>query len=152
VSVPIFTAGSISGQVRQAEAQQQQALFQYQQAIQTAFQEVDDALIAVQKSREQLVVQERQVDALRTYARLARLRFEGGYTSYIEVLDAERSLFNAQLSYTQTNGVVFSSLVALYKAMGGGWVVTAEQMTHKTPQQEGSVVQKTGEALAELPR
>ncbi|MFM0143462.1 efflux transporter outer membrane subunit [Paraburkholderia sp. RL18-085-BIA-A] len=152
VSVPIFTAGSISGQVRQAEAQQQQALFQYQQAIQTAFQEVDDALISVQKSREQLVIQERQVDALRTYARLARLRFEGGYTSYIEVLDAERSLFNAQLSYTQTNGVVFSSLVALYKAMGGGWVVTAEQMTHKTPQQEGSVVQKTGDALAELPR
>jgi outer membrane protein, multidrug efflux system len=152
VSVPIFTAGSISGQVRQAEAQQQQALFQYQQAIQTAFQEVDDALISVQKSREQLVIQERQVDALRTYARLARLRFEGGYTSYIEVLDAERSLFNAQLSYTQTNGVVFSSLIALYKAMGGGWVVTAEQMTHKTPQQEGSVVQKTGEALAELPR
>jgi multidrug efflux system outer membrane protein len=149
VSVPIFTAGSISGQVRQAEAQQQQALFQYQQAIQTAFQEVDDALISVQKSREQLVIQERQVDALRTYA---RLRFEGGYTSYIEVLDAERSLFNAQLSYTQINGVVFSSLIALYKAMGGGWVVTAEQMTHKTPQQEGSVVQKTREALAELPR
>jgi multidrug efflux system outer membrane protein len=47
---------------------------------------------------------------------------------------------------------VFSSLVALYKAMGGGWVVTAEQMTHKTPQREGSVVRKTGEALAELPR
>ncbi len=72
-----------------------------------------------------------EVDALSTYARLARLRYEGGYTSYIEVLDAERSLFNAQLSYTQTNGVVYDSVVALYKAMGGGWVVTAEQMTHK---------------------
>jgi multidrug efflux system outer membrane protein len=152
VTMPIFTAGSISGQVRQAEAQQQQALFQYQQAIQSAFQEVDDALISVQKSREQLVIQQRQVDALRTYARLARLRFEGGYTSYIEVLDAERSLFNAQLSYTQTNGVVFNSLVALYKAMGGGWVVTAEQMTQKSPQQEGSAQPKTGDSLAELPR
>jgi multidrug efflux system outer membrane protein len=129
LTVPIFTAGSISGQVSQAEAQQQQALIQYQQAIQTAFQEVDDALIAVQKSREQLVVQARQVEALRTYARLARLRFEGGYTSYIEVLDAERSLFNAQLSYTQTNGLVFNSLIGLYKAMGGGWVVQAEAMT-----------------------
>ncbi|MFM0733128.1 efflux transporter outer membrane subunit [Paraburkholderia sediminicola] len=129
LTVPIFTAGSISGQVSQAEAQQQQALIQYQQSIQTAFQEVDDALIALQKSREQLVVQARQVDSLRTYARLARLRFEGGYTSYIEVLDAERSLFNAQLSYTQTNGLVFNSLIGLYKAMGGGWVVQAEAMT-----------------------
>jgi multidrug efflux system outer membrane protein len=137
VSVPIFTAGSISGQVKQAEAQQQQALFQYQESIQTAFQEVDDALIALQKSREQLVVLGREVDSLRTYARLARLRFEGGYTSYIEVLDAERSLFNAQLSYTQTNGLVYESVVALYKAMGGGWVVTAEQMTHKDAPPQG---------------
>jgi multidrug efflux system outer membrane protein len=129
VSVPIFTAGSISGQVKQAEAQQQQALLQYQQSIQVAFQEVADALIALQKSREQLVIQGRQVEALRTYSRLARLRYEGGYTSYIEVLDAERSLFDAQLSYTQTNGAVFNSLIGLYKAMGGGWVVEAEGMT-----------------------
>ncbi|CAG4893612.1 efflux transporter outer membrane subunit [Paraburkholderia gardini] len=133
VSMPIFTAGSISGQVKQAEAQQQQALIQYEQAIQTAFKEVDDALIGLQKSREQLVIQGREVDALRTYARLARLRYEGGYTSYIEVLDAERSLFNAQLGYTQTNGAVFSSIVALYKAMGGGWVLDAEKMTVPPP-------------------
>jgi outer membrane protein, multidrug efflux system len=129
VTVPIFTAGSISGQVKQAEAQQQQALLQYQQSIQVAFQEVADSLIALQKTREQLVVQGRQVEALRTYSRLARLRYEGGYTSYIEVLDAERSLFDAQLSYTQTNGAVFNSLIGLYKAMGGGWVVEAEGMT-----------------------
>ncbi|QOT77504.1 efflux transporter outer membrane subunit [Cupriavidus basilensis] len=129
VTVPIFTAGNISGQVRQAEAQQQQALFAYQKAIQVAFQEVEDALVSLQKTREKLVVQGRQVEALRTYARLARLRYEGGYTSYIEVLDAERSLFNAQLSYAQAQGTVFASSVALYKAMGGGWVVDAERMT-----------------------
>jgi outer membrane protein, multidrug efflux system len=129
LSVPIFTAGSISGQVKQAEAQQQQALLQYQQSIQVAFQEVADSLIALQKLREQLVIQGRQVEALRTYARLARLRYEGGYTSYIEVLDAERSLFDSQLSYTQTNGAVFNSVIGLYKAMGGGWVVEAEGMT-----------------------
>ncbi|MFL9991053.1 efflux transporter outer membrane subunit [Paraburkholderia sediminicola] len=145
LTVPIFTAGSISGQVSQAEAQQQQALFQYEEAIQTAFQEVDDALIALQKSREQLIVQARQVDALRTYARLARLRFEGGYTSYIEVLDAERSLFNAQLSYTQTNGLVFASLIGLYKAMGGGWVVQAEAMTGRVMGQK-AVAQVAGQA------
>jgi multidrug efflux system outer membrane protein len=126
---PIFTAGSIRGQVQQAEAQQQQALYQYQKLVQVAFQEVSDALVSLQKSREQLVVQGRQVEALRIYSRLARLRYEGGYTSYIEVLDAERSLFNAQLSYTQTQGAVFTSIVNLYKAMGGGWVVEAERMT-----------------------
>lgn len=129
VTVPIFTAGNIGGQVRQAEAQQQQALFAYQKAIQVAFQEVEDALVSLQKTRERLVVQGRQVEALRTYARLARLRYEGGYTSYIEVLDAERSLFNAQLSYAQAQGTVFASSVALYKAMGGGWVIDAERMT-----------------------
>lgn len=132
VTLPIFTAGSISGQVTQAEAQQQQALFQYQKSIQVAFQEVADALVSLQKTREQLVVQGSQVDALRTYARLARLRYEGGYTSYIEVLDAERSLFNAQLTYAQTQGVVFTSAVSLYKAMGGGWVTDAEHMTSTT--------------------
>lgn len=128
-SVPIFTAGGIEGQVRQAEAQQQQALFQYQKAIQTAFQETEDALISLRKSREQLAAQGRQVEALRTYSRLARLRYDNGYTSYIEVLDAERSLFNAQLSYTQTQGTVFASLVNLYKAIGGGWVIEAERLT-----------------------
>ena len=60
------------------------------------------------------------------------MRFEGGYTSYIEVLDAERSLFNAQLSYTQTQGAVFTSTVSLYQAMGGGWVTDAERMTATT--------------------
>ena len=69
------------------------------------------------------------MEALATYAHMARLRYEGGYTSYIEVLDAERSLFNAQLSQTQTQAGVLVSYVSLYKAMGGGWIITAEGMT-----------------------
>ncbi len=129
VAQPIFTAGSIRGQVQQAQAQQQQALVQYRKAIQVAFQEVEDALVTAQKSREQLVVQGRQVDALRSYSHFARLRYEAGYTSYIEVLDAERSLFNAELGYTQTQGLVFTAIVNLYKAMGGGWVVEADRMS-----------------------
>jgi len=127
--MPIFTAGGIAGQVRQAEARQQQALFSYQQAIQTAFRDVDNALVASRKSREQLAAQGRQVEALRTYARLARLRYDNGYTSYIEVLDAERSLFNAELSYTQTQGAVAIAMIDVYKAMGGGWVTEAEWLT-----------------------
>jgi multidrug efflux system outer membrane protein len=129
VSLPIFTAGNIEGQVHQAEARQQEALLTYRKAIQVAFQEVADALITLQKSRAQLAAQADQVTALITYAHLAGLRYEGGYTSYIEVLDAERSLFNAQLVYAQTQGAELSSFVSLYKAMGGGWVVKAEQMT-----------------------
>lgn len=129
VTVPIFTAGAISGQVKQAEAQHEQALLEYEKAIQTAFKEVADALVGLQKTKAALVVQGRQVESLRTYARMARLRYEGGYTSYIEVLDSERSLFNAQLTYAQTQGTVFISIVNLYKAMGGGWVDDAEEKT-----------------------
>lgn len=134
VTQPIFTAGNIAGQVSQAQARQQQALFAYQKTIQSAFQEVSDALIGVQKSRERLIAQGRQVKALSTYATLARQRYEGGYTSYIEVLDAERSLFSAQLAFTQTRSSEYTSLVTLYKAMGGGWGVDAlaglESSTH----------------------
>jgi multidrug efflux system outer membrane protein len=138
VTQPIFTAGNIKGQVQQAEAQQQQALYSYQSAIQTAFQEVDDALISSQKLREQLVIQGRQVDALRTYSKMARLRYEGGYTSYIEVLDAERSLFNAELDETRTHQGVLTSYVSLYKAMGGGWVIEAENMTTQQSSRDGA--------------
>jgi multidrug efflux system outer membrane protein len=125
---PIFTGGSIKGQVKQAEAQHQQALVIYEQSIQNAFRDVDDALIDNQKSRQRLAAQGRQVDALRNYARLAWLRFNNGQTSYLEVLDAQRSLFDAELNQTQTQGAVFQALVNIYKAMGGGWVTKADQL------------------------
>jgi multidrug efflux system outer membrane protein len=127
-SAPIFTGGGIAGKVKSAEARQQQALLRYQKAIQVAFQEVSDALIAHTKAREQLGFEGRQVNTLRTYLELARLRYDEGYTSYLEVLDAERNLFNAQVSYAQTQSLVLISLVNLYKAMGGGWVTRAEAM------------------------
>ena len=129
VSMPIFTAGGISGQVKQAEAIQQQALLTYQQSIQSAFRDVENALVAASKSREQMQSQANQVEALRTYTKFARLRYDNGYTSYIEVLDAERSLFDAELNYTQTRGLVFSAMVDVYKATGGGWVTQADKLT-----------------------
>ncbi len=127
LNIPIFTAGAIAGQVEAAEAIQRQALIQYQQSIQTAFREVEDALIDQRRSREELDIQTRQVESLRTYSRFARLRFENGYTSYIEVLDAERSLFDAELARARTAGVLFQALVNLYKAVGGGWVIEADK-------------------------
>jgi len=128
VTMPIFTAGKIAGQVKAAEAVQQQTLFSYQQAIQTAFREVDDALVDQLRTREQLLAQNNQLDSLKKYYDLALLRYDNGYTSYIEVLDAERSLFNVQLSYTQNQGVLFQAFINLYKSMGGGWVVEAEKL------------------------
>ncbi len=137
-SVPIFTAGGIAGQVKQAEARQQQALVSYQQAILIAFKEVEDALIALQKAREQLLAQNRQVEATRTYLDMARLRYNEGYISFIEVLDSERSLFSIETIQAQTQGSVFTSLVDLYKALGGGWVIEAEDMTiHQAPRIPG---------------
>jgi multidrug efflux system outer membrane protein len=127
-SAPIFTGGGIAGQVRQAEAQQQEALLSYQRAIQVAFREVSDALLAHAKSRDQLGFQERELATLRNYLELARLRYDEGYTSYIEVLDAERNLFSAEVAHAQTQSQVYASLVDLYKAMGGGWVLEAERM------------------------
>ena len=74
-----------------------------------------------ERTREQLLAQRRQVEALQQYASTARLRYDNGYTSFIEVLDAERSLFNVQLQYTQTQQVQLQAMVNLYLAMGGGW-------------------------------
>jgi multidrug efflux system outer membrane protein len=124
---PIFTAGGTAGLVRAAEAVRQQALVRYQQVIQQAFREVEDALIDQKKSRERLAAQAQQVASLREYRRLAQLRYDNGYTSYLEVLDAERGLFNAELSYLQTKGSLFRALVNVYKAMGGGWIVQADR-------------------------
>jgi multidrug efflux system outer membrane protein len=156
VTVPIFTGGNIYGQNKQAEARQQEALFAYQNAIQVAFQQVDDALIAVQKSGEQLVIQGRQVDSLSTYLRLARQRYDAGYTSYLEVLDAERNLFNAQLQYTQTHAATLTNVVSLYMAMGGGWVVEAEKMTAPPPAggqpQPPQVPPAAPQPIAEVPQ
>ncbi len=131
LTAPIFTGGAIAGQVKEAEAIQKETLLQYQQAIQNAFRDVEDSLVDRHRTRDQLEALARQVEALRTYSRVARLRYDNGYTSYIDVLDAERNLFNAELSYTQAQGALFQSLVNLYKAMGGGWVVEADELSKR---------------------
>jgi len=127
----IFTGGALKGNVKQAEALQQQSLFTYQQSIITALQEVEDALISTQKAREKLISDGRRVDALKEYARIARLRYDNGFTSYIEVLDSERSLFAAKLTFVDTQKDIYVGLINTYKAMGGGWVVLAEQKANE---------------------
>ena len=133
----IFTGGAISGNVKQAEALQQQSLFAYQQSILTALKEVEDALVSTQKAREKLLSDGRRVEALSEYARMARLRYDNGFTSYIEVLDSERSLFAAKLTYVDTQKDIYVGLINIYKAMGGGWIVLAEQKANEVDFPEG---------------
>lgn len=126
---PIFTGGALTGQLQAAEAEQQQALLNYQQVIQRAFAEVDDSLIAVSKLREQLKDNALQVKALQRTLDLATLRYRNGYSDYLTVVDAERNLYSAQLQYVQDQGSLFAALVNVYKALGGGWIEQAEQMS-----------------------
>jgi multidrug efflux system outer membrane protein len=121
VTQPIFTAGRLTSRVRLAEAQQQRALIQYEHAIQTAFREVADALIASRKVKEICTQQTVLVTALRERASLAYMRYQGGVDTLLNALDANRDLFNAELSLTQTRRNELLALIQLYKALGGGW-------------------------------
>jgi outer membrane protein, multidrug efflux system len=126
---PIFTAGAITGQVKQAEALQQAALETYKNAILSAFSDVDNALVSRQKLSEQLKAQEALVGALKEYARLAWLQYNGGYTPYLTVLNAETQLFPSELAYSQGRTALLAAFVNIYKAVGGGWVNKADELT-----------------------
>ncbi len=121
VSQPIFTAGALRGNLKLAESQHQQALIGYQQAIQHAFGDVSDALIGYQKFHQVRVRQEETVGDLQESVRLSNMRYKGGTTTYLEVLDGQRSLFAAELTLAQARGTEYQSLVQLYRSLGGGW-------------------------------
>jgi multidrug efflux system outer membrane protein len=118
---PIFNAQSLGFQQKAAEAQARQALAQYEKTVITAFKEVEDALIAVKTARDQREAQVQQVDALRSALHLANLRYKGGLANYLDVLIAQRNLFEAELSLSGTHRLHLVSIVQLYKALGGGW-------------------------------
>lgn len=125
LTMPLFSAGQIAGQVRAAQAQERQALLGYQNTLLQAFRETEDALVENAKTREQVRALAKQVDSLREYLRLARLRYDNGYTNYLEVLDAQRNLLNVQLSLVQSRSNGLQAMITLYKAFGGGWVDAA---------------------------
>jgi outer membrane protein, multidrug efflux system len=118
---PIFNAGRLDSQVAQAEALQREALYTYQKSIISAFQDVENALIDRAKFGRILEEQAKNVAALQRFRDLAQLRYSEGATIYLEVANAEQSLFNAQLAYVATQSQLFQSYANLYKAMGGGW-------------------------------
>ncbi len=131
ITGPIFTAGGISGQVRQAEAAQKAALINYEKAIQSAFADVENALVDRKKLEEQLKAQQRLVDASKQYESLAKLQYNGGYSPYSTVLQAQQQLFPAELNLAQIRTALLTSYVNIYKTMGGGWVQGADALSRK---------------------
>ncbi|HET7291292.1 MAG TPA: efflux transporter outer membrane subunit [Vicinamibacteria bacterium] len=123
---PIFHFSKNKRRVQITESRQRQLLYTYERAILQAFRETEDALVTYRKTGEQRTAQGDRVRAERKVLELAELRYRGGVAAYLEVLDAQRSLFNAELDETQTIGSNLVSLVRLYKALGGGWPPAAE--------------------------
>jgi multidrug efflux system outer membrane protein len=121
IATPLLNAQVLGFQQEAVEAQNKQALAQYQQTVLTAFREVEDALVAVRTTRVQGEAQQQQVAALQSALKLAELRYKGGLANYLDVLVARRNLFEAELALTSTRRLLLASVVQLYKALGGGW-------------------------------
>jgi multidrug efflux system outer membrane protein len=120
---PIFNAGQLKS-VEEAQRQRaEQARLGYEQAVLNGLRDVDDSLTGLRTSRDEHIARQRQLAAARTAARLSRARYDGGLVSYLEVLDSDRSLFQAELLESQTRQQQLSSVVSLYRALGGGWSV-----------------------------
>jgi multidrug efflux system outer membrane protein len=120
-AAPVFNAGRTRNDVKLAEAIHGEAIVNYQRVIYTAFRDVSDGLAAYTKTTEQRTQQEQLVQALSESARLATQRYQGGLDSYLPVLDAQRNLFGGELELARLRQQELSSLVQLYRALGGGW-------------------------------
>ena len=119
---PLFRAGSTDAVVAGANARKAQAAAQYAQAVQGAFKDVHDALSAIAANEALVTTADKRIKALREVLRLANLRYSNGYSSYLEVLNAQRDLTQAESSVIDAKRAQLAGVVALYKAVGGGWV------------------------------
>jgi multidrug efflux system outer membrane protein len=133
ITAPIFTAGRLRSNVESAQAQQRIALEQYLATIQNAFREVDDALAAYTWLMEQRDALQRLVEANRERLRLADIRYRGAVSGYFEVLNAQQDLFESELLLAQVTRSVYSSVVQLYAALGGGASAPGQAAHVQTP-------------------
>lgn len=122
----IFTGGRLTSGLKLSKAKKMDMLHNYESILLNAFKEVNDALISHQKTLDLVKVQMDSVEAYTQYFYLATLRYNEGQTDYLTYLDAERRLFDAQLSLAKAQGDSFTTLIELYKALGGGWVFDAD--------------------------
>jgi len=125
VTLPIFNMGRLQAGVDFSEARSQEAMLRYQQAIQQAVREVSDSVVEIRKRREFREQQELLTRTLEDASQVAKLRYEGGVSSYLEVLDTERQFFDAELQLAQAQRDESVGVVQLYKALGGGWQTAA---------------------------
>jgi multidrug efflux system outer membrane protein len=121
VTQPIFNGGRLKNNVRFTQAQRDLLLVNYERTIQNAFREVSDSLIAYRKVREVRAQRELLVTTLTDRSRLAYLRYNGGVSTLLDALDADRELFTAELSLAQARRDELLTVVAVYKSLGGGW-------------------------------
>ena len=128
---PLFKGGEIYGQYMGAKAEQQALMSQYLKSVEGAFRDTDNALIATTETRKLVTARQQQVGTLKTYANLSSMQFNYGYTDYLTVLNAEDSLFRAQLDLARSQADRALSQVSLYMALGGGWEA-ADQSTMKS--------------------
>ena len=117
----MFTGGQVRARVRLSEAQMREMAIAYQKTIYNALREISDALVGYDRSREQLKQEEMLVQALSETSRLSNLRYRGGLDSYLQVLDAERNLFQGRLELARLKLQGILSFVDIYRALGGGW-------------------------------
>lgn len=122
IDIPIFNAGRNQSNLDLAEIRQQQSVVNYEQKIQNAFKEVADALVLRQSLTDQITAQQRYLDSLQITLQRARALYQNGAVSYIEVLDAERSLFATRQSLLDLNYAQQVNEIKLFAALGGGWV------------------------------
>jgi len=119
---PVFDAGRSKSRVEAERARTEQLLKNYELTVLRAFQEVEDSLIDISTYRDETLARHRQVTAARSASKLSLARYNGGVTSYLEVLESDRSLFRAELLASSTSRQQLVSIISLYKALGGGWL------------------------------
>ncbi|MDZ4099297.1 MAG: efflux transporter outer membrane subunit [Methylophilaceae bacterium] len=128
LNLPIFDSGRMSAQLDQATAQQKQALASYEGAIQTAFQEVNDALVTVRQNTEREALLESGKEAARKAMEISENRYKSGYSAYIDVLDSQRVYNETAIIYIQSRQARLIASVDLFKALGGGWQAEQNQL------------------------
>jgi len=122
----VFTGGRLTANLRMSKAQKREQLHNYVSTVLKACNQVNDALIDHKITLANLDTLRERVETVRGYFHLATLRYNEGQTDYLNFLDAERQLFNTELQYAQAQGEAYTTLIAIYAALGGGWVVESD--------------------------
>ena len=131
---PVIDFGKNKRRVEIEEQKMQQSLYQFENTVLNAFREVEDALIEIVTYREELAAINRQQKASKNANKLSKERYDKGVSSYLEVLDTERTLFSADLQLSQLQQQYINAYVGLYKALGGGWADKADQEENASPE------------------